>query len=112
MERASTCPPHVGRSSLDAPAGRTRRSTPVGASAQSRTASARWRSHDRPCPTEATGAQAPTCDLAGEAKQRRTAGARQPHALAVAAHHDENGAGNVVFDVVETAAVSVLTDAV
>src|SRR6516162_5424812 len=62
--------------------------------------------------TEAERAGARKPDLAREAEQRRTTGAGQPHALAVAAHHDEDGAGNVVFDVVEIAAVSVLTDAV
>src|SRR5262249_45232931 len=64
-------------------------------------------------PTTGSGrAEARPRDLAREAEQRRTTGAGQPHALAVAAHHDEDGAGNVVFDVVEIAAVPVLTDAV
>src|SRR5262252_10397660 len=58
------------------------------------------------------GTRSGTQKLAREAEQRRATGAGQPHALAVAAHHDEDGAGNVVFDVVEIAAVPVLTDAV
>src|SRR5262245_35467693 len=51
-------------------------------------------------------------ELAREAEERRPTGAGEAYALAIAAHHDEDGAGNVVFGVVETAAVSVLADAV
>src|SRR5262245_52250941 len=80
-----------------------------------------WRPHEGPSPEQSqavakaengTRPGTQTRKLAREAEQRRATGAGQPHALAVAAHHDKDGPENVVFEVVEIAAVPVLTDAV
>src|SRR5215831_20113175 len=80
-----------------------------------------WRSHDGPSPEPSqavakaengTRPGTPTRKLAREAEQRRATGAGQPHALAVAAHHDKDGPENVEFEIVEIASVAVLTDAV